>query len=168
MKNMFKLLLLTLSLTTALSAQAEYKIAVADQLAAVLESNKAKSMIESLKSELEKEQVKIIAIENELKSLMDKQEKDSAVMSEAENRKLLKEIEDKQLDYQFLGKKFQKRQQEGQQEILKAMQPIARKALKDVVEEGKYDLVLQRQAVIDFSPTIDITEKLTARINKMN
>jgi len=116
---------------------------------------------------LEKEKNEILAIEKSIKDLVEKEKRDGAVMSQEQRAKLLKDIEDKKIDYNFMGQKWQKRQQEGQQEILKALGPKFEKVLDAVIQEGKYDIVLAKQAVVYSSASIDITEQVTTKLNAL-
>jgi len=158
---------LALSFSSGGLFAAELKIAVIDQLAALGKSAAAQSMLEDLKKSLEKEKNEILAIEKSIKDLVEKEKRDGAVMSQEQRAKLLKDIEDKKIDYNFMGQKWQKRQQEGQQEILKALGPKFEKVLDAVIQEGKYDIVLAKQAVVYSSASIDITEQVTTKLNAL-
>ncbi len=147
------------------SVAADLKIAVIDQLAALGKSQQAQAMLEDLKQSLEKEKNEILVIEKSIKDLAEKEKRDGAVMSQDQRAKLLKEIDDKKIDYNFMGQKWQKRQQEGQQDILKALGPKFEKALDLVIKDGKYDIVLARQAVVFSAATIDITAQVTDKLN---
>jgi outer membrane protein len=158
---------LALSLSNGGLFAAELKIAVIDQLAALGKSTSAQTMLEDLKKSLEKEKNEILAIEKGIKDLVEKEKRDGAVMSQDQRAKLLKDIEDKKIDYNFMGQKWQKRQQEGQQEILKTLGPKFEKALEAVIKDGKYDIVLAKQAVVFSAATIDITDQVTTKLNAL-
>lgn len=164
MKKFITLLALTLCFMG--TAQAEMKIAVVDQMAAVMNSEPAKVIVEQIRAKLEKEQAKGMAIQKDLEGLNEKYERDGAIMSESEMRKLKQEVEDKQMEAQYVAQRVRKRQKEGEEEILKAIGPKFRKAITDLMEEGGYAMILQRQAAIEIATSIDITEKVTAKINE--
>ena len=142
------------------------KIAVADNLAALLKSKPAKVKLEALKKELDQDKAEIERLDDDLDSLSKRLETDGDVMSSAQQEKLLKDIEDKNLDRNFLVKKYQKRQQEGQQEIVKVMRPDFLEAVKKVVEDGGYDVVIHKQALVYAGTAYDITEDITKTMDK--
>ena len=53
-----------------------------------------------------------------------------------------------------------------QQELLRLMNPKVETAVKTLLAENKYDLVLQRQALVFSNAELDITAKLTEMLNK--
>lgn len=167
MKNLCKLMLILCGLVLVYpqAFAKDPKIAVADNLTALLKSNEAKKMLEGLQAELEEDKTKIQAIESKLKDLNEKAERDGPVMSKSQQDKLLQEIEDQSIDRNFLIKKYQKRQQEGQQQIIQALKPKFEMAINEVVEEGKYDIVLHKQAVVFSATAYDITEEITRKLN---
>lgn len=146
-------------------AMAEGKIAVVDYRAALSQTNDYKSALESMKKQTGPEQAKIKSLETELKTMLEKQQKDGAVMSQAEATKLQKDIEDKKMEYQFVGQKLQKTGQEAEQETLKKLIPKFQAAVKEVSEAEGYDLVLEKGAAAYNKPSIEITDKVVQRIN---
>lgn len=147
------------------SVQAETKIAVVDPLSAISNTTQAQEMFDQLKAKLEKEQVKVVGLQKELMALQEKAERDGAIMSESEKRKLQQEMEDMQMEGQYVAQRANKRKQEGEQEILKAMGPKFKKAVKDVMNEKGFDMVLNGQAVIEATAATDITAAVTEKIN---
>ena len=87
-------------------------------------------------------------------------------MSESEKKKLTESIEEKVVNYKYLVGKLQNTQKQKQQELLALMNPKVEAAVKTMLAEGTYDLVLQRQALIFSNPELDITPKLTEMLNK--
>lgn len=142
------------------------KIAVADNLSALLDSNPAKTKLEALKKELAVDKAKIESLDDELDALSQRLETEGDVMSVAQQEKLVKELEDKNIDRNFLVKKYQKRQKEGQQEVVQDMRPLFLEAVKTVVEKGGYDVVIHKQALVYAGTAYDITEDITKTINK--
>lgn len=61
---------------------------------------------------------------------------------------------------------MQQAAQESQQQFLEGMQPTLATAVTDVVAEGGYDLILNSDAVPYFAPVLDITAKVTAKLNE--
>ncbi len=144
---------------------AETKIAVVDVQAAVAGSEEVKAITEQLRTEFKEEDEKIKALQAKLQGLQEKQQKDGAVMSEAENRKLMEDGTRLANELKFLSQESQRRLAARQQELLGPILQRAQKAVQDVVKAGKYELVLRREAVVEFSPKMDITKKVTAKLN---
>lgn len=140
-------------------------IVTVDMGAAIMQSGEAKTKMEKLKSGLVKEEGEINASRTSLGKLEDQYKKDAAVMSADQKRNLEKQIEDKRIELGFMGKKFQKSTQDARQELLTAMLPKFEKALKSVVDENKYDMVLRREAAFYTTPEFDITEEVVKRMN---
>lgn len=86
-------------------------------------------------------------------------------MGQDELRKLEKEITDKKLDLNFKGQKLQQKGKDASQELQAAMGPKVEKAMKAIIDEKKYDLILPRQAVVWSDDKFDITAELTQKIN---
>lgn len=140
-------------------------IVTVDMGAAIMQSGEAKTKMEKLKTGLTKEETTITAARTALTKLEDQYKKDSAVMSADQKRNLEKQIEDKRIELGFMGKKYQKSTQDARQELLTAMLPKFEKALKSVVDDNKYDMVLRREAAFYTTPEFDITEEVVKRMN---
>ena len=168
MSRWLQIAVLVLGSCISMGATAEAaKIVVADQLEALMNTQKAKKMIKVLQQELEPDEKQLSELKSSIRSLVDKMKKDSAVMSESQKRKMEKELEDKRVDHRYLAQKLQKRLQDAQEEILKELGPAFKEAAEAVVKNGGYDLVLQKQAVIHAADAIDITAEMTKKFDAM-
>ena len=164
MKNISKLAFILLFLP--LFAFAEMKIAVIDIQGAILTSDEAKEFVEKVKKELSPDAEKIANLEKEGKKLQERMKTDAAIMSGEEKKKLGEQIEEKAVSYKYLVGKFQNAQKEKQQELVKLMNPKVEAAVKQVLQEGQYDLVLQKQALLFSKPELEITSKVVELLNK--
>ncbi|MBV1915378.1 MAG: OmpH family outer membrane protein [Pseudomonadales bacterium] len=153
-------------LLVANTAFAELKVAVLDVQKAILESTEAKQFITNLQKEIAPDADKLKKIESEAKKMQARLAKDGAIMSESERKKLTESIEEKGVNYKYLVSKLQNKQKQKQQELLRMMNPKVEAAIKVILDENKYDLVLQRQALIYSNPELDISAKLTEMLNK--
>lgn len=154
--------LLALAATTA---QAETSIAVVDMQRAVLASDEAKVAIEKFRSAKQSDIDTITKLETELKGIQDKIAKDGEVMSEDERRKLKNSFEEKATTYKFHRQNMQKAEQQELQALAQAMEPKMQKALKSIIDEKKFDLVVRPEMIIYNSPGTDITKLLLERLN---
>lgn len=161
-RNMITAIILMMLSTGAL---AQVRIAVVDINLAALKSEEARIRGEKLKASFGQEEADLIALRNSIQKLEEKRQKDSAVMGGEELRKLEQEINDKKMDLNFKGQKLQQRGKEANQELQQVMGPKVEKAMKSIIDEKKYDLILRREAAIWIEDKYDLTDELTKRIN---
>ena len=88
-------------------------------------------------------------------------------MSEAEIRQLNADGQEKQLQLQLISERVQQALQEKNQQFIESMRQPLTEAISEVVAEGGYDLVLNAESVAYATPVLDITAKVTAKINEM-
>lgn len=147
------------------AAFAVEKIAVIDIQAAILSSEQAKVKIAELKQETAVDQNEIKQLAEQIQALQAKMEQDAAVMSDAEKQKIAKEAQGKAEEFQFKRQKLQKIQNEAQQELMGEMSPKLEQAIQAILAEEKYTLILERRAAIWVGPDLDITKKVTEKLN---
>jgi outer membrane protein len=150
---------------TASFAQAEMKIAVVDMQRAVLASDEAKVAVEKFRAAKQDDIDTISQLETELKGIQDKIAKDGEIMSEDERRKIKNSFEEKATTYKFHRQNMQKAEQQELQQLAKAMEPRMQQALKAIIDEKKYDLVIRPDMVIYNGPDTDITKLLLEKLN---
>jgi len=155
-----------LFLSPSLQAK-DMKIAVLDYGAAMLKSDRAQKMADVIKKDLKKREDDIRALEQEIKSMTEKAERDGPVMSDSDKYELTKKVRDKQDEYRDELDKFQKRQKEGRDDIVRALRPKLGKVVEGVVKDGGYDLVLERGGVVFVGEAFDITDKVVEALNKV-
>ena len=163
-KSVSVIVLMLLSVSTL---AAELRIAVVDINMAALKSDEARLRGEKLKASFNKDESELVALRDSINKLDEKRQKDAAVMGADELRKLEQEINDKKLEMNFKGQKLQQRGKEANQELQQVMGPKVEKAMKSIVDEKKYDLILRREAVIWAEDKHDLTDELTKRINAL-
>ena len=152
-----------MSLSTGLLA--DVRIAVVDINQAAMKSEEARIRSEKLKASFGQEEAELVAMRNSIQKLEEKRQKDAAVMGQTELRKLEQDINDKKLELNFKGQKYQQRAKEANQELQQALGPKVEKAMKSILDEKKYDVVLHREAAIWLDPKFDLTDELVKRIN---
>ncbi|MGK0405415.1 MAG: outer membrane protein [Oleispira sp.] len=151
---------------TASFAQAEMKIAVVDMQRAVLASDEAKVAVDKFRTAKQDDIDTISQLETELKGIQDKIAKDGEIMSEDERRKIKNSFEEKATTYKFHRQNMQKAEQQELQQLAKAMEPRMQKALKAIIDEKKYDLVVRPDMVVYNGPGTDITKLLLEKLNE--
>jgi len=141
------------------------KIAVVDMQRAVLASDDAKAAIEKFRSAKQSDIDTISKLETGLKGIQDKIAKDGEIMNDEERRKLKNSFEEKMTTYKFHRQNMQKAEQQELQRLAQAMEPKMQTALKAIIDEKKYDLVVRPEMVIYNGPGTDITKLLLEKLN---
>lgn len=152
-------------LLVAGSAFAELKIAVIDTQRALLESEEAKQLMQAAQSDLQDDQSQLQTLGQQIQTLQEQFKKDAEVMSDADKRARQKEVEDKQIEFEFLRNKLQKEVNDRRQELAQQMVPKLEGVLKDLTDQEKYDVILERGALLYADPKHDITKRVTELLN---
>ncbi len=159
--------LAALALTTfALSGMAQAaNVAVADSQAAVLASNTAQQTITSLQASLKPQRDRLEQLTKDLKTLEDRFKKDGGVMSDKDKLALQSQAQSKLNDYNSTAEGMQRKVEEAQSNMLKTMMPKLEGVIEAIRKEGNYDVIIERKNVIWADPSVDITKKITDRLN---
>ena len=88
-------------------------------------------------------------------------------MQQAERERLELEFKQKARDFQFQSKELNEAKAISDRDMLKQLKPKLDKAVEEVIKGGNFDLVLERGAVIDVKPQLDITRQVIERMNKL-
>ncbi len=158
--------LISLPLSPAFAA--EGKTAVVDLGRAIFSTKVAKKMLENAKkdSEVASLQAKYDAIAADAKALQKEIEKKKMTMSQAEAADYRKKMDYYKADMDLVVRKIQSESKVLQNKILSELQPKAGEALKELVKEEGISLLLSAETAILVEPKLDITGKLTDRLNK--
>ena len=89
-------------------------------------------------------------------------------MSEEEIRRMNASAQDLQVQLQLIQERVQTALQEKNQEFLQSMQEELAAAVTDVVAEGGFDLILNVDSAPYFAPVLDITARVTAKLNEQS
>ena len=141
------------------------RVAVLDTQEALLDTDVAKAAKSRLQNELKPQYTKADQLRNEIKALDDKFQKESATMSEKDKKALRAQQADKLNDFNGILQQAQKRSQDAEQDVLNKLLPSFKGIVEDLRKTGDYDLILDRRSVIYVSPDIDLTKKVTERLN---
>ncbi|KVX00317.1 OmpH family outer membrane protein [Shewanella frigidimarina] len=158
--------LITLALfATPMLAQAE-KIAVVDMGEVFEQLPQREQISKSLKAEFGDRVAEVQKMQEEMRSLVEKQQRDGALMSDAQKTELVRKMESLKSEFQLKGKALdedmRRRQGEEQNKLLVQVQ----KAINTIAGKEKYDMVLQRGAVIFVKPEADISSKVVEALSK--
>lgn len=151
----------------ATPAFAEMKIAVLNSEMALLESDAAKKYVVEADKKFGPQLNKLQALRNDAKRLQDRLVKEGDKLSQAERERMELEFKQKARDFQFQSKELGDAKAVTDRDLLKQLKPKLEKAVEEVVKKGAYDLVIERQAVIDVKPQYDITRQVIERMNQL-
>jgi outer membrane protein len=148
----------------ALSAQAqELKIGYVNSERITRESSVAKAAQARLEAEFSKREKELRDNEIKLRQAEEKLDKDAPSLSETERVRRQRELSDQGLQLQRKQREFKEDLQRRQNEEVTAMLERANRAVKQIFDNEKYDLILQD--AIFASPRVDITKKVIDAIN---
>ncbi|MEX0962525.1 MAG: OmpH family outer membrane protein [Pseudohongiellaceae bacterium] len=166
--NTFKSLVVCLGLVLVSQAAVaqDTKIGVLNALQALFNSDAARVVQQELEQEFSSDEERAQTLTNQLNDLREQFQQNEAVMSQDEIRRMNSNAQDLQVQLQLIQERVQTALQEKNQQFLESMQGALAAAVTDVVAEGGYDLVLNADSAPYFAPVLDITAKVTAKLNE--
>lgn len=154
-----------LAATLSAPVLANTKVVVADSTAALMASNEARKAVEKLQGELKPQRDRMEVLRKEVQALEQRFQKDAAVLSDKDKKDLQKQAEGKLSEYNNLAQVVQKRTQEVQNELLQRMLPKMEAAIDELRKAGNFDIIIEKKNVIFADTTVDITRKITEKLN---
>lgn len=154
--------IVSLALSGLAQAQ-EFKIGVVNTDRILRDSNAAKAAQAKLESEFIKREKELNDAINAFKVSADKFERDAPTLSEAQRVTKQKQLVELDRDLKRRQREFQEDLGARKNEENQLLFEKAGKAVKQVAESEKYDLILQEAAY--FNPKHDITEKVIKALN---
>ncbi|MFC5475215.1 OmpH family outer membrane protein [Paraherbaspirillum soli] len=159
------LLAICLMSVTSAHAQESSKIAFVSSERILREAAPAKAAQVKIEAEFSKRDKDLQDQAARLKGMADKLDKDSAVIPESERLKRQRELTDLDKDFQRKQREFREDLNQRRNEELSIVLERSTKAIKQIAEAEKYDIVFQEGGVY-VSPRIDITDKVLKILNK--
>lgn len=123
-----------------------------DQAPIAVKANK------KLTAEFAKRELELQKLGKQIKAQQDTLEKGGATMSETDRRNRERELSDASREFQRKQREFREDLDVRRNEAMAVVIERANKALKQIAESEKYDLIVQD--AVYFSPRIDITDKI--------
>lgn len=158
--------ILSLVLVTQGALAQDTKIGVLNAIQALFNSDAAGVIQAELESEFSADQDRANTLTGQLTALRDEFQQNEAVMSEDEVRRMNSNAQDLNVQLQLIGERIQTAIQEKNQNFVQLMQPDLATAVTDIVAEGGFDLILNADSAPFFSPVLDITARVTAKLNE--
>lgn len=149
----------------AAAANGGTRIAVIDREAALLATDAAKAAQDKLNADMKPQRERLEQLRRDIKGLEEKFQKDAATMSERDKKALRDQADVKAGEFNKLIQQLQQRTSEAQQDLLNRLLPTMQGVLDDLRKAGNYDLVLDRRGAIYVDPELDLTRRVTERLN---
>ncbi|WP_185266329.1 OmpH family outer membrane protein [Halopseudomonas xiamenensis] len=149
----------------SLPAAAQTKIAVLDYQMALLESDAAKRYSVDAEKKFGSQLQRLKNLESEAKRLQERMQRDGDKLGQSELEKIELEFRQKAREFQVQSKELNDAKAQSDREMLEQLKPKLDKAVETVLQAGDYDLVIDRSAVIDVKPALDITRQVIERLN---
>lgn len=146
---------------------AAQSIAVLDYQMALLESEAAKRYSVDAEKKFGNQLQRLQNLEAEAKRLQERMQRDGEKLGQSELEKLELEFRQKAREFQSQSRELNEAKAESDRKMLEQLKPKLDSAVEAVLKAGNYDLVIDRSAVVDVKPNLDITRQVIERLNSM-
>ena len=141
------------------------KIGVVDLQKIIQTSPQMKSIQDKLEKEFKPRRDKLVGIEENLKKDMDKFKRDNAVMSDSQKKDFEKKIIESQQEFERQGQQYQQELSTAHNQAMENLYDKIRSAIQVVALQGKYDVILQKDAAPYSSDKLDVTAQVIESIH---
>jgi outer membrane protein len=141
----------------------ELKIGYVNSDRVMREAQPAKAAQQKLEAEFGKREKELNDLAAKLKTASDKLEKDAPTLSEAERNRRQRDLVEQDRDFQRKRREYQEDVNQRRNEEMQVVIERANKAIKQIFDNEKYDLIIQD--AVFFSPRVDITKKVIDALN---
>lgn len=162
LKTLGAISLLCMALLANAQAQ-DARIAFINSQRITSESGPAKAATAKLEGEFSKRQKELTDLQASLKSLSERFERDAPTLTESQRASKQKEFVEQNRDLQRKKREFEEDLNSRRNEELQKVYEQATKAIRQLADSEKYDLVVQE--AVYFNPKIDITDKVIKILN---
>lgn len=164
--NILKSIGLVVALGLSSSAMAD-KVATLSVQQALLSSQAAEAFRQTMTEEFKPQAAQLAELEKQVKQMQgDLQSAQAAGASQADLQQKNLQFQKLVTEYQRQGQEMQLQQREREQAFLKKMRPRLDAVIRDMIEKGGYDVVINKQSTIYAKPELDITAKVVELLNK--
>ncbi len=156
--------LISLALTSSI-AFAELKIGVVNVPQVLAEAPQAEKARKDMEREFSPRKNRLQASANEIQKLKEELNRDAAVMGEAERKKLENQIIKKTRDANRTEEELREDLNIRRNEIFGKLQKEVFEAIRELAQEGKYDLILT-DGVVYASDAVDVTARILEKLKR--
>jgi outer membrane protein len=151
-------LLASACLTLPIAAFAESKVGFVNSQKIMNESPQATRAKKRIEKDFEKRDQDLQKLAKQLQSMQEAMEKNALTMSESDRRTKEREFGELNRDFQRRQREFREDLSQRQNDEMAAILERVNKAIKQIAEAEKYDIIFQE--AVWASPRIDITDKV--------
>lgn len=141
----------------------ELKIGYVNSERVLRDSAPARAAQAKLEAEFGKRERDLVDLRARIKAAADRLEKDGPTLAESERARRQRELVDQDRDLQRRQREFQEDLNLRKNEELAAVVERANRAIRQIFESEKYDVILQE--VVFAGPRVDITDKVIRALN---
>ncbi|MFA7291616.1 MAG: OmpH family outer membrane protein [Rhodocyclaceae bacterium] len=152
------------ALPIAQAVAAEMKIGYVNTQRIFRDAPAAQKAAKKIEAEFSKRDQELQRMAKQLQSLQEGLEKNAVTTTESDRRNKERELNDLSRDFQRKQREFREDLNLRQNEENAAIIEKANKAIKQIAESDKYDLIVQD--VVWVSPKLDITEKVIKSLSE--
>ncbi|MGE0801760.1 MAG: OmpH family outer membrane protein [Lautropia sp.] len=149
--------------SAAQAQQAGLKIGFVSTERIMRDSNPAKAAQAKIESDFSRREKELQDLSSRLRTASERLDKEGAVMAEADRQRRQREISDMDRDFQRRQREFREDLNQRRNEELSGVLERANRAIKEIAEREKFDLILQEAVFV--SPRIDITDMVVKQLN---
>lgn len=165
MNRLAPLFLLLLALPfSGIATAADMKIGFVNTERVFRDSQLAVKAQKKLEKEFQNREQDIQKMIKQARDLQSSLEKDALTMSEADRAKKQKDLANLSRDIQHAQREFREDLNQRKNEEFGGVQERARKAILEIAEKEKFDLILEN--VVYASPKVDITERVLKTLDR--
>jgi len=168
MKLLQKSVLLSIFLFTSVVAQAAGKVVVLDMDRALMSTTVMQAEFKKLAAtaEFSALKAKFEGLQVDLKSLVKEAQDNNMTWSDADKQAQQIKAKAKQAEMRLAMQGLNAQKQAVMSKVMEGLGPKAKTALKQITVAEGIDVVISKKAAIWMAESADITDTLTARINK--
>jgi len=148
---------------TSMAQQANAKIGFVSTEKIMKEANPAKAAQAKIEKDFARRDKELQDLNARLRSASERLEKEAAVLAEPDRARRQREIAEMERDFQRRQREFREDLNQRRNEELSAVLEKANRAIKEIAEREKFDLILQEAVYV--SPRLDITEQVVKLLN---
>ena len=150
-------------LPAAALAQGTAKIGFVSTERIMKDANPAKAAQAKIEQDFARRDKELHDLGARLRSASEKLDKEAAVLAEADRVRRQREIAEMDRDFQRRQREFREDLNQRRNEELSAVLDKANRAIKEIAEREKFDLILQEAVYV--SPRLDITDQVVKQLN---
>jgi outer membrane protein len=147
----------------ALAQQAGAKIGFVSTERIMKDANPAKAAQAKIEQDFARRDKELQDLNARLRSASEKLDKEASVLAESDRMRRQREIAEMDRDFQRRQREFREDLNQRRNEELSVVLEKANRAIKEIAEREKFDLILQEAVFV--SPRMDITDQVVKLLN---